>query len=250
MNKQQWVEKCRYWKAKWPIFVDDFINDKDGINLYSFIEILNSSMTENEVIVCDAGSAIYVPCQNLKLKLNQNFVLSGAQADMGFALPAGIGAYFGNPKKNVLIVTGDGSFNSNIQELATLKNFNLPIKIFIWNNRGYLSIKNTQNKFYEGRVYGTSAGKGLWFPDLKKIAETYELDYIRISTNKELSDEIKNIINHNNAMLCEIICKEDQEIIPTLSFKKDRNTGKNIQCGLDDMYPFLDEKEREGEMIK
>ena len=126
----------------------------------------------------------------------------------------------------------------------------IPIKIFIWNNKGYLSIKNTQNKFYEGRVYGTSAGKGLWFPNLKKIAETYELDYIRISTNEELSDHIKNIINHNNSILCEIVCKEDQEIIPTVSFNKDKNTGKIIHFGLDDLYPFLEQKEREEEMIK
>ena len=250
MNKKEWIEKCKYWKNKWPIFIDEFKNDENGVNLYSFIEILNKNMTEKEVIVCDAGSAIYVPCQNLKLKLNQIFVLSGAQADMGFALPASIGAYFGDSTKNILVITGDGSFNSNLQELATIKNFNIPIKIFIWNNKGYLSIKNTQNKFYEKRVYGTSAGKGLWFPDLKKVAETYELDYIKISSNQGLEDNIKEIINQKKPILCEVSCKEDQEVIPTVSFKKDQSIGKNIQCGLDDMYPFLDDQEREREMIK
>lgn len=249
MNKKEWVEKCKHWKRKWPIFTESFVSDEKGINLYSFIEILNNFMTENEIVVCDAGSAFYVTSQNLKLKDNQVFVSSGAQADMGFALPAGIGAYFGSPSKNILVITGDGSFNSNIQELATLRNFNIPIKIFVWNNNGYLSIKNTQNKFYNGRVYGTSAGKGLWFPDLKKIAEAYELNYMRIGTNQELSDNIKNVIDDKRPTLCEIICKEDQEIVPSVSFKKDQKTGKTTQGGLADMYPFLSDEELNSEKI-
>ena len=249
ITNQEWLSKCQHWKTKWPIYESSYIDDTGGINLYTFIEILNSSMTENETIVCDAGSAIYVPSQNLKMKNSQKFILSGAQADMGFSLPASIGVYLADKTKNVIVITGDGSFNTNIQELATIRHLNIPIKIFVWNNNGYLSIKNTQTKFYEGRVYGTDTSHGLWFPELKNVANSYEFDYIKIDSNESLTSNIRYILNKNIPTICEVICKIDQEIVPTLMLKKDKLTGKSIQCGLDDMYPFLDEKELQSEKI-
>lgn len=246
-NKEKWIEKCKYWKNKWPIYEESYKDDTNGINLYTFIETLNDVMSVSDTIVSDAGSAIYVPSQNLKMIDNQIFVLSGAQADMGFALPASIGVNLADPTKNVIVITGDGSFNTNIQELATIRYLNLPIKIFVWNNSGYLSIKNTQKKFYEGRVYGTDSDHGLWFPELKNVAETYEMEYIKITSNQELKEHLKNILNKKTAIICEVICKEEQEIVPTLMLKKDKNTGKSIQCGLDDMYPFLSDEELKNE---
>ena len=237
------------WKNTWKLYLDEYKDDSDGLNLYSFIEIMNENMTEDETVISDAGSAIYVPSQNLKMKENQRFVLSGAQADMGFALPASIGVYLADPSKNVLVFTGDGSFNSNIQEMATIRQLNLPVKIFVWNNNGYLSIRNTQKKFYQGRVYGTDTDCGLWFPDLEKIAHTYEFDFFKIEKNEDLASQAKTIIHNTKPTLIEVKCKTDQEIVPTLMLKKDKKTGNNIQCGLHDMYPFLDDEVLEREMI-
>jgi acetolactate synthase-1/2/3 large subunit len=169
---------------------------------------------------------------------------------MGFALPASIGVSLANPKLNVCVITGDGSFNTNIQELATIRYLNLPIKLFILNNGGYLSIKNTQTKFYEGRVYGTDTKHGLWFPDFKKIAETYELSFFKYDKNDDLKNNIKMLLELDKPTIIEIVCSPDQEIVPTLMLKKDKITGKNIQCGLDDMYPFLSDTEHDEEMCK
>ena len=245
--KTEWIHKCQHWKKTWPIFQESFIDDSNGINLYKFIEELNSIMTEKETIVCDAGSAIYVPCQNLKLKEGQDFILSGAQADMGFAVPASVGVYLANTSKNVLVVTGDGSFNTNIQELATIKNLNIPIKIFVWNNNGYLSIRNTQDKFYGGRVYGTDSSNGLWVPELSEIASTYKFEFYKLDNNKTLNEKLPEILSLDKPTICEILCKADQSIVPTLALKKDQKTGENIQCGLDDLYPFLPEEELQKE---
>lgn len=249
MNKTDWVKKCKFWKNKWPLFNNSFIDDKNGINLYYFIEVLNKYMSSVHTIVCDAGSAIYVPCQNLKIKHGQKFILSGAQADMGFALPASIGVSLSNKKNIILVITGDGSFNTNIQEMATIINLNLPIIVFVWNNGGYLSIRNTQKKFYEGRIYGTDEQTGLWFPKLKKVAKTYNFKYVKIKNNKDLNKKISQILKTRKPLLCEIICKKDQEIIPNLMLKQDSKTGKYIQCSLDDMYPFLSQEEHNNEMI-
>jgi acetolactate synthase-1/2/3 large subunit len=249
MSFDNWVEKTSNWKKMWPLYLEEYNDDSQGVNLYAFIEIMNENMTASETVISDAGSAIYVPSQNLKMKEGQRFVLSGAQADMGFAVPASIGVYLADQSKNVLVFTGDGSFNTNIQELATIRNLNIPVKIFIWNNEGYLSIKNTQKKFYEGRVFGTSSDNGLWFPDIKKIAEAYEFSFFYIDSNEDLSNNAKTIINSNNPTLIEVKCKPNQEIVPTLMLKKDFKTGYNIQCGLHDMYPFLDEDVILREMI-
>ena len=249
MSKSEWLKTVEHWKNKWPLYIEDYEDDSDGINLYTFVEILNKFMTSNDIVVSDAGSAIYVPSQNLKMKHNQKFVLSGAQADMGFSVPASIGVSLSSPDKNVLVFTGDGSFNSNIQELATIRNLNLPVKIFVWNNGGYLSIRNTQNKFYNGRVYGTSTENGLWFPEIKKIADAYEFSYFLAEKNIDLENQIEEILQNSKPTLIEIKCKQDQEIVPTLMLKKNPVTNRNIQCGLNDMYPFLSDEELCEEMI-
>jgi acetolactate synthase-1/2/3 large subunit len=250
MSLINWLNITKKWKNMWPLYLEEYKDDKNGLNLYTFIEIMNENMTQKETVVSDAGSAIYVPSQNLKMKAGQRFILSGAQADMGFALPASIGVYLADDTKNVLVFTGDGSFNTNIQELATIRNLNLPVKIFVWNNNGYLSIKNTQKKFYEGRVYGTSPDDGLWFPEISKIAEAYSFSYYLIEKNQDLIEKASEIINYDGPVLIEVICQPNQEIVPTLMLKKDPETGYNIQCGLHDMYPFLDEHVLSEEMIK
>lgn len=250
MLNETWIDKTTRWKNKWPISNNVYKDDTNGIDLYSFIDIFNEAMDSKVTVVCDAGSALYVPCQSLKIKKNQKFVVSGAQADMGFALPASIGVCLADPSLNVCVITGDGSFNTNIQELATIRHLNLPIKIFIWNNSGYLSIKNTQTKFYNGRVFGTDTDHGLWFPSFKDVAETYEMDYFRYDKNEDLKQNISMLFSLDKPTIIEIVCPQNQEIVPTLMLKKDKVTGTNIQCGLDDMYPFLEESEHDEEMCK
>jgi acetolactate synthase-1/2/3 large subunit len=250
MLNESWIEKTNRWKNKWPQSSKNHKDDSQGIDLYTFIDIFNTYMNSKVTVVCDAGSALYVPSQSLMIKENQKFVTSGAQADMGFALPASIGVSLADPELNVCVVTGDGSFNTNIQELATIKCLQLPIKLFVLNNSGYLSIKNTQTKFYEGRVYGTDTEHGLWFPDFKKIAETYELGYLYFDKNQDLINNMNMIFQINKPTIIEIKCPSNQEIVPTLMLKKDKITGTNIQCGLDDMYPFLSDSEHDEEMCK
>ena len=250
MLNENWLDKTQRWKQKWPQSQSDYKSDSNGIDLYTFIDVFNNNMDSKVTVVCDAGSAMYVPSQGLKIKKDQKFVLTGAQADMGFALPASIGVSLANPELNVCMITGDGSFNTNIQELATIRYLNLPIKLFILNNDGYLSIKNTQSKFYGGRVYGTDTEHGLWFPDFQKIAETYELGFFRYDKNDDLVNDMNMLLNINKPTIIEIICPSNQEIVPTLMLKKDKITGTNIQCGLDDMYPFLSDAEHDEEMCK
>ena len=246
MSKQKWIEKCLSWKNKWPVYLEQFNDDTDGINLYFVIEALNKTSDQNDIYITDAGTAYYVASQNLNLTKGQKLIFPGAQADMGFSLPASVGVGLAAQGKNVIVITGDGSFNTNIQELATIKANNSKTKFIILNNDGYLSIRNTQAKFYNGHIYGESASTGLWFPSLEDIAHTYHLKYYKINNNEDLIEALEKNIHNDESAIYDVKCKYFQEVIPTLSLKQSKN-GKMIQCGLNDMYPFLSDEELENE---
>ena len=167
---------------------------------------------------------------------------------MGYTTPACIGISFAKNKGEVLGITGDGSFQFNIQELQTIKHYDLPIKIFVLNNDGYLSIRATQSKFFEGRFIGTDDTSGVSFPDLEKIADAYGIKYYKILNNRVVNDAVDKILKENVPVLCEVVCERDQEIIPTISSVKEAN-GEMQSRPMEDMYPFLDRGELSKNMI-
>ena len=234
-----WVEQCQFWKNQWPVYNNDFENDIGGINLYQVMEEVNNLMNSNDVILTDAGTAYYIIGQNLRLKENQKLIFPGAQADMGFALPASIGVYLHNNEFNIIVITGDGSLNTNLQELASINAVNAKVKFIVLNNDGYLSIRNTQKNYYDNNIFGESEKTGLWFPDLSKIASAYNFNYFHIQDNNELRTLLQKFIHSDKSIIFDIKCKYWQEIIPTLAIKFDPILNKNVQTGLDDMYPFM-----------
>jgi acetolactate synthase-1/2/3 large subunit len=242
MNRREWVYKCNHWKNAWPTIKETHFNDEDGLNLYAVLHCVNSSSSFEDIIVGDAGSISYAGPVALKAKENQRFVFSPAQADMGWAVPASIGVSMAS-KMQVICITGDGSFMSNVQELAVIRKHNLNVKIIVLNNNGYLSIKNTQTKFFDGRVYGTSSDTGLWFPEFDKIAECFDLDFKRFDKFEDLNSSLPGILTQKGPMLIECVCVENQEIHPAQALKN----GK--QAPLHDMIPFLSEAELKSEMI-
>jgi acetolactate synthase-1/2/3 large subunit len=164
---------------------------------------------------------------------------------MGFTLPASIGAAIASNSKNIIGITGDGSFQMNIQELQTIVHYNLPIKIFILNNGGYLSIRNTMDKFFEGRYYGTDVNSGLTFPSSEKIAWAYGIPYYLMKDNL---DDLKAILNLDGPVIIEVICPFKQDLLPSSSAKENAE-GKIVSQPLENMFPFLSEEEFKNEMI-
>ncbi len=245
---KEWREKCLHWKNTYPVCLPEYVKSKEGINLYHFVDELNKVLPENGVVVADAGSAIYVPAQAFKAKTNQRLILSGAQAEMGFTLPACIGISAAKNKGEVVGITGDGSFQLNIQELQVLVEYKFPVKLFIWNNDGYLSIRSTQTRIFEGRLYGTDRTNGVSLPDTKKIAEAYGLPYVKIENPENLAEKINEVLKMQGPVVCEVMCIRDQEIIPTVSSKK-LPDGRMVSKPLEDLYPFLDRQIFKQEMI-
>jgi len=241
-----WQNKCIHWKNKWPVYQKNY--DTDTVNMYEFIRALSELASEEEIIVSDAGSSYYVTSQSFAFNSNkQRYITSGAQADMGFTLPAAIGACVA-ANKSVVGITGDGSFQLNIQELQTIKHYNLPVKVIVWNNNGYLSIRATQDKFFDNRRIGTDSKSGVSFPEVERIASAYELPYVKINNVAELREKLEDVIVTSGPVICEVICPENQEIIPAVGAVKN-DDGSMTSKPIEDMYPFLDRDEFLNEMI-
>ena len=245
-NVPQWQETCLRWRDQWPI-IPAKKSDDTGIDLYDFTGKLNKYKPDSSVVISDAGSAYYVCSQATGIKGNNRYITSSSQAEMGFTVPACIGAAFaGSPC--VIGVTGDGSVQMNIQELQTIKHHQLPIKLFVWNNSGYLSIRTTQKKFFDGREIGTDEDSGVSFPSLAKIAHAYDIDYAKISDYDSLTPSLTTIFSFDFPMIIEVMCQKWQEVVPTLQGRKNPD-GTISAPPLEDMYPFLSREEFHDNMI-
>jgi len=247
---ENWVSRCNHWKSEWPVCLPEYSDDSQGINLYYCVDRLSDALKGKHVVfISDAGSAFYVVSQGVILDKGQRYITSGGQAEMGFSLPAAIGVAFAVEKgTQVFAITGDGSLQMNIQEFQTLRHYGIPVKLIVWNNDGYLSIRATQRKFFAGRYIGTDSTCGVSFPDLSAIAKAYGLKYIRVSRSADLSETFASMLKMDEPVICEIMCMRDQEIVPTVSSKRLAD-GSMVSLPLEDMYPFLPRDRFKKEMI-
>ena len=249
LNFDKWAEICLGWKEKYPVCLPEYYDCRDGINVYLLMEELSRVLKNDSVIISDTGSALFVSAQGLKTtSKEQRYITSGAQAEMGFSLPAAVGVSIARKSGEVLALTGDGSLQMNIQELQTLKHYQLPVKLFVWNNDGYLSIRATQNRFFEGRLIGTDSTNGVSFPNLEKISEAYGLRYVRISDISKIHDQLLEVMEYKEPVVCEVMCIRDQPVVPTVSSKQNVQ-GQVVSMPIEDMAPFLDREEFLANMI-
>ena len=237
-----WVKACRDWRERYPVCLPEYANLKKEVNVYYFIEKLSRLLTPKDVIVTDTGSGYYVGSQGIKVKQGMRYLASGGLCTMGYNLPASIGASIALGKKRVMCITGDGSLQQNIQELQSVVHHRLPLKIFVINNKGYLSIRNTQEKLFSERYLGESRNSGISFPDLKKIAYAYGIRFVRIAKSKGLEKKLAQALKFSGPVICEIMSPENQPVIPTVASQR-RPDGSMVSKPLEDMYPFLDREE-------
>ena len=235
----KWLSRCKSIKNKYPIVSGHPVGKGMGVSLYDFIGAVNAEIKgrQNWSVVSDAGSSFYVTTQAIETSGIQRYITSGGQAEMGFSLPAAIGSAAAGARK-VVAISGDGSVQMNIQELQTLKHYHLPVKLFVWNNDGYLSIRATQRKFFNGRFIGTDSTCGVSFPSFSKIAGAYGLRYVRIRNKGELSGKLAEVLEGNDPVVCEVMCMRDEVIVPSISSVR-LPTGQMKSMPPEDMYPFL-----------
>lgn len=237
----RWLNACANWKARYPLVVSGYFEDREHVNSYVFFDRLSDALGPDDVVVTGDALDVASLFQTFRVKSGQRTVTSGWGA-MGWCLPMSVGACVGHGSKRVICVTGDGSFQFNSQELLTISHYRLPIKMFIFNNRGYSNIRGTQEGFFERRFVGADQASGVGNPDYHKLALAYGLRYSFIRNNSDLESGIRSFLEQSGPGLCEVNISPEQRISPKASAFR-RPDGTFESRPLEDMAPFLPREE-------
>ena len=244
-----WQNKCLTWKKKYSINEGKPFPNEGEISHYHFTEILSETLPSNIIISTGSSGlgieAFYTVFRN---KEGQRIYLTSGLGSMGYGLPSAIGACFANNKKPMVLVEGDGSLQLNIQELATLSAFNLPICLIIMNNQGYASIRTTQGNYFKGRYVGTGPEAGLKLPDLKKVASTYQIPYIQILDACELKQKLSEAMNLTWPIIIDVSLAPNEVLTPKVAAIPQPD-GSMLSMPLEDMSPLLSIETMQKEMI-
>lgn len=278
-----WLDTVRFYQANYPTILPEYRSEETAeCNVYALVEKLSERAEEDQITVVGNGSPCVAGGQSYIIKKGTRFISQDGVASMGYGLPAGIGAYYAaidftkaeeeklkqTPywqgkeesyppyrEKDIIVLTGDGSIQMNLQELQTIIHHKMPLKIFVVNNGGYHSIRQTQNSFFGKPLVGIGVDSGmegegtdLSFPSLEKLASAYGYPYVSIHSNKELSEGIEKTLSQDGPVLCEVFVSLTQQFLPKSSAKRDKD-GNLFSPPLQDMDPFLPEEEMEMLML-
>ena len=249
-DKSDWLKWCAVRKNKYdPATNPQYAKTSGLINPYNFIQVLTNLAKENSVTIAANGTACVALFQAGIVKKNQRTFWNSGDASMGYDLPAAIGACFANDKKDVICIAGDGSIMMNLQELQTIKHYNLPIKIFVLNNDGYSSIRQTQRNFFGEKLVACSSKSGVSTPSFVSLAQAFGIKSVVIENSDELENKISQTLEEQGPIICEVMLTHDYIFQPKLSSEK-LPDGRIISKPLEDMFPFLDREEFESNIIK
>lgn len=249
-NISAWVDTCNNWKKNYPFVEPDGLHkEMDGmLNSYSFVKELNKHFTPNEIIVTDMGTALTCTHQAIEVTDQQRVVTSTGLGEMGFGLPGAIGASLAADGQRVILINGDGSMMMNLQEMQTIVHLNLPIKLFVYINDGYLTIKHTQNNLFGSKFAGSGAKSGVTCPDYSKIGEAFGFKTFKISTLQEAETLLPTVLAEDGPVLCEVFIHSMQLLAPKTSFNINPD-GTLVSPPLEDLYPFLTREVLHQEMV-
>lgn len=236
-----WRACCQSWKLRYPVRLEAHERKAGGISFYHFVEALSTVLDRDACVVADAGSAFYVMGQALRLKSGQRFISSGSMGAMGFALPTANGAAVAGGPGATVCVTGDGSLMTNVHELATMSHYRLNVKLFVINNDGYVSMRNTQRDFCGGHYVGADRESGVFIPTMESLAASYALPLVRCTEMDDLEAVIARVMAMDGPVLCEVVALRDQKIIPTVVSVK-LPDGRMQSSQIHNMFPLLSEE--------
>jgi len=243
-----WVEQTQVWKKKYPVDLPEYENEKEGMNSYNFTRLFSEKLGNDAVCVLDTGSCFHVWAQAFKVKFGQRHIITGGLSTMGY-MPASIGVAAAIPGRDVICVSGDGSMQMNIQELQTIVHHKLPIKLIVFDNKGYLLIRLSQKNFHGDRRWGEGPETGVSFPDPEKLCAAYGMKFIRINGAADFESGVREVLAHKGPVWCNVHCPKEQLLIPRVASEK-LPDGRMRSKPYDDMFPFLPREEYEENCVR
>jgi acetolactate synthase-1/2/3 large subunit len=270
-KRDNWLECCAGWKSHYPVVLPKHYEDKNHTNVYAFIKELSKRLPEGRVTVVGNGSACVVGSHGYEIKKDQRFIINSAIASMGYDLPAAIGACVAvngdaalrgrssarkqsepadeTAVKDVICISGDGSIQMNLQELQTIIHHRMPIKIFMINNEGYHSIRQTQTNLFDANFVGIGPqSEDLSFPDMGRIAEAYGYPYLSCDSNDELAQVLDKALSMDGPVFVEVFTSKEQNFEPKSATRR-LEDGTLVSPPLEDLGPFLPRDEFHANMI-
>ncbi len=244
-----WLKTCKNWQKKYPVILPEYWEQKDFINNYVFIDALSDVVPPGALLVPgSSGGCSEVTMQAFRMKKGQRMFNSEGLGPMGFGIAAAIGGCVASGHQETICIDGDGGFIMNIQELEVVKRLNLPIKFFVLNNNGYVSIRNTQNTHFSGNLVASGEDSGLTLPPIEKQAYAYGIPFAQLSTPENLRDNLNGILAIEGPVICEIMLPPTHTTLPKTSVYK-KEDGSFAARPMEDLAPFLDREEFEENMI-
>lgn len=237
-----WLSRCKEWQRRYPPVTQEQRTQARYVNSYHLVDELSEALTPGDVIVTDMGFAFQNTHQAFRVKQGQRLFTNGGTAAMGWGLPAAIGAAVGSGRR-VICIAGDGGLMMNVQELATLAHHGLPVKLFVLNNGGYLTMRQSQKNAFDSYM-GSDQSSGLSFPDFHMLAGAFGIDYLLMSRSRTVDAAIEMALSTDRPMLCEVMMDPEQEQVPK-SINRREADGSIRQTAIEDAYPFLDPQEIE-----
>jgi acetolactate synthase-1/2/3 large subunit len=237
--QEEWVNYCKDIKAKYPLLEYTHVDGGPKyLNSYHFIDNICNYLKDDEIIVTDMGTGLLSGHYSIRLKPNQTMFTSLGLGEMGYGLPGAIGASFTNLNRQVLCLNCDGGMMMNLQELQTIIHHNLPIKIVVFNNDGYLMIKHTQKLLFKGSFNSVNANSGLSLPDFGKLGNAFGFETYKLDLWENFDEVITKFLGNMNPAICEVYMHPEQEFIPKVKgIPQDDET--IIPASLEEMFPLL-----------
>jgi acetolactate synthase-1/2/3 large subunit len=247
-DRAAWLARVREWKAKYPLVLPEHRQRPNVLSHYHFSEVLSDELQGMDLIVPgSSGFACEIFLLVLKVKRGQRCFHNRGTGAMGFGLPASIGACLASGGRRTVSVDGDGGFQMNIQELATVARLGLPLKYFVINNQGYASIRVSQQNYF-GRLVGADASSGLTLPDLRAVASAYGVAATRIDSAANLRERVRAVLDAPGPVVCDVVVAPDEPRGPRVASAQ-RPDGSMVSRPLEDLWPFLDREEFRANMI-
>jgi len=244
-----WLAQTKKWLKAYPVTLPEYWKNTTKVNPYCFVDSLYGQLKENDVVVTGDGTASVCTFQAAKIKRGQRLYHNSGSAPMGYDIPAALGAAIAlGGKQRVICLAGDGSAMMNLQEMQTIRGLNLPVKIFIFNNLGYHSIRQTQANFFSDNIVGCGTDSGISFPDFEKIATAFGFPFRRCANHAELDACIRETLENEGPQCCELILDLAQPFAPKLTSRR-LESGRMVSSPLEDMAPFLSREELRANMF-
>ena len=233
-----WLAMCRAYEEQFPWVGEEHADKEDYMNSYRFMQRLNGFFKPDQIVVTDMGTALLCGHQVLRIKDGQRLMTSTGLGEMGYGLPAALGVSFANERGEVMCLNCDGGMMMNLQELQTMVHHQLPIKLFIFNNDGYLMIKHTQKSLFKADYVGTDRASGVSCPDFSKLAAAFGIPSFQIHRWDECDATLAAVQAATGPVICEVFMHPQQLFSPKLGVVA-KADGTLVSPPLEDLSPLI-----------